>query len=115
MSDAASAATVSYQACGCGHVWYFARTFCPSCGNRDVATRVASGEGRVHAVTVVERAPTADMRALAPYTIVLVDATEGFRMMAHAEPGIAIGDPVATAIETIADRPIPVARRQRSS
>ena len=50
----------------------------------------ASGEGRVYATTLVCRAATAETRAHVPYNIVLVDAIEGFRMMAHGEKDLAI-------------------------
>ena len=56
--------------------------------------RVSRGEGTVFAVTVVARAPSDEFRALAPYTLVLVDLDEGFRLMGHAVPGVAIGDRV---------------------
>ncbi len=107
MSDA-----ISYQRCpSCGHVWHFMRTFCPKCGAREPATSCASGNGVVHAVTIVERAPTQDMKALAPYTLVMVDADEGFRLMAHGNPGLAIGDRVSGSVVERAGRPIPYFKR----
>lgn len=88
---------VVYDQCGmCGRVWYFRRAFCPHCGSRDVEPKRASGCGIVYAVTLVTRAPSEALRALAPYRIVLVDAAEGFRMMAHGAPELVIGDPVRT-------------------
>ncbi len=107
MSDA-----IRYQRCApCGHVWYFVRNFCPQCGAREPATSEASGSGVVHAVTIVERAPTPDMKALAPYTLVMVDADEGFRLMAHGTPGLAIGDHVSGSVIELAGRPIPFFKR----
>lgn len=89
---------LAFQACRpCGHRWLFARSFCPHCGSKDVETRAASGRGTVHAATLVVRAPSEDLRAHAPYCIVLVDAEEGFRLMAHAAADIAIGDAVAAS------------------
>jgi uncharacterized OB-fold protein len=86
---------ILYQRCGrCGSVWYIRRGFCPRCGNASPETHRSSGRGRVHAVTVVSRAPTAALRRHAPYTLLLVDVAEGFRMMAHGDAGIAIGDEV---------------------
>jgi uncharacterized protein len=103
---------IRYQRCGaCGHTWYFERAFCPTCGGTDVPRHTASGRGIVHAVTIVDRAPTADMKALAPYTLVMVDADEGFRMMAHGEPGLAIDDRVSGSIVERAGRPIPLFKR----
>ena len=107
MSDA-----IRYQRCTpCGHVWYFMRNFCPKCGAREPTTSEASGSGVVHAVTIVERAPTPDMRALAPYTLMMVDADEGFRVMAHGAPGLAIGDRVSGSLVELAGRPIPFFKR----
>ena len=107
MSDA-----ISYQRCGgCGHTWHFVRTFCPRCGDIDVPQHTASGRGVVHAVTIVDRAPTAEMKALAPYTLVMVDADEGFRLMAHGAAGLAIDDRVIGAIVELAGRPIPLFKR----
>lgn len=103
---------IRYQRCGgCGHTWYFARTFCPRCGGTDVDQHSASGRGVVHAVTIVDRAPTAEMKALAPYTLVMVDAIEGFRLMAHGEPGLAIDEPVVGAVVEGAGRAIPLFKR----
>ena len=103
---------IRHQRCdACNHVWYFARTFCPRCGGTDVATREASGRGTVHAVTVVDRAPTPEMKALAPYTLVMVDAEEGFRLMAHGDPGLAIDDRVTGSLVERAGRTIPYFKR----
>ena len=103
---------IRYQRCGgCGHTWYFVRAFCPKCGGTDVPAHTASGRGVVHAVTIVDRAPTAEMKALAPYTLVMVDADEGFRLMAHGTPGLAIDDRVIGAVVDLAGRPIPIFKR----
>lgn len=100
--------TIAYQVCGaCRHVWYFRRGFCPSCGARDPQTHAASGEGVVHAVTVVRRAATPEAKAHVPYAIVLVDAAEGFRMMAHGDVGLAIGDRVTATFRSFAGRIVP--------
>jgi hypothetical protein len=63
--------------------------------------------GTVYASTLVQRAPSAEFRAIVPYRIVLVDMAEGFRVMGHAAPGLAIGDLAICTIETIAGRPLP--------
>jgi hypothetical protein len=47
------------------------------------------------------------MRPHAPYAIVLVDADEGFRLMAHGEPGLCIGERVQARFLTVAGRLIP--------
>ena len=81
---------IAYQSCpACGAAWAFRRAFCPRCGNGAPEARQASGRGTVHAVTLVARAPDEALRAHAPYALLLVDAEEGFRLMAHGEPGLA--------------------------
>lgn len=81
----------------CGEVQYDRRPHCPRCGATDFEVRAASGRGIVYALTRVERAPSPEWRQHAPYGLALVDAAEGFRFMAHAADGLAIGDRVRTA------------------
>lgn len=83
------------QSCSaCGAAQTLARYACRRCGSTRLEWREASGRGVVHAVTVVTRAPSDEFRLLAPYTLALVDLKEGARLMGHAAPGVAIGDPV---------------------
>ncbi len=99
---------IAYQACpACKAVWYFHRGFCPSCGNRNPQSRQAGGQGVVHAVTLVTRAPSEELRAHAPYAIALVDVDEGFRVMAHAEQGLVIGERVQCRFIQMAGRLLP--------
>ena len=86
---------VRYQACtACGHAQTLARHACSQCGATALEWRRAAGSGTVYSSTVVMRAPSQAFRALAPYTIVIVELDEGCRVMGHAEPGVAIGDRV---------------------
>ncbi|HYB57949.1 MAG TPA: OB-fold domain-containing protein [Alphaproteobacteria bacterium] len=104
---------IVYQRCsGCGRVWYFRRSFCPRCGAERVEDRLASGRGIVHAATMVHKAPVAALAAAAPYLVILVDAEEGFRLMAHGEPELAIGDAVEAGFSHLAGRLIPYFRRR---
>ena len=97
-----------YQSCGtCDSVWYFVRTFCPRCGTRPPVTHAATGRGVVYAATVVHRAPSQRLSAHVPYTLLLVDAAEGFRLMAHGSAGLAIGDPVQVAFRPFCDALVP--------
>ena len=99
---------IVYQACpNCNAVWYFPRIFCRECGASAPAARHASGLGTVHARTLVARAPTEELRAHAPYLIVLVDADEGFRLMAHGEASLQIGDRVRARFTQLAGKKIP--------
>jgi uncharacterized OB-fold protein len=99
---------IAYQACGsCQARWYFRRGFCPRCGGGDVALARAAGTGTVYATTLVARAPTEALRPHAPYLVLLVDADEGFRLMAHGDPALRIGDRVQARFVRLADRLIP--------
>ena len=98
---------IRYQFCeSCATAQYFRRAFCARCGG-GVVERRAGGEGRVYATTLVCRAATAETRAHVPYNIVLVDAVEGFRMMAHGENDLAIGDEVVARFAPFAGRIVP--------
>jgi len=99
---------IRYQACSaCGHVQYFRRNFCAACGATELAEKSASGEGTVYATSLVARAATPETRAHVPYNIVLVDTAEGFRMMAHGDLELAIGDPVSARFVPFAGRLVP--------
>jgi uncharacterized OB-fold protein len=99
---------VLYQSCeSCGTTQYFRRAFCAACGAAGVVEKRASGAGRVYATSLVCRAATAETRAHAPYNIVLIDTVEGFRMMAHGERELAIGDEVAARFAPFAGRIVP--------
>ena len=87
-----SAGVLRYQRCaGCGAAQTGQRFACTACSSQQLAWCDAAGTGRVFSVTIVHRAPTDAWRALAPYTLVLVDLDEGPRVMAHGAPGLVIG------------------------
>jgi uncharacterized OB-fold protein len=102
------AEAVVYQHCAaCGARQYFRRAFCAACGATEPATKRASGEGTVYATSLVCRAATPETRAHVPYNILLVDTAEGFRMMAHGENNLAIGDRVIASYRQFAGRLVP--------
>ena len=99
---------IVYQSCAsCGSLQYFRRSFCRVCGAPDPIEKQASGEGIVYATSLVVRAATPETRAHVPYNIVLVDAAEGFRMMAHGDNDLAIGDKVTARFAQFAGRLVP--------
>jgi uncharacterized protein len=102
------AETIAFQSCPrCNGIWYFRRAFCPRCGNDHPTDHRASGHGAVYAKTVVTRAPTPELRSLAPYCILLIEAAEGFRLMAHGDATLEIGDAVAVQFRPLGERLIP--------
>ena len=107
------AAAIVFQSCGdCRGRWSFRRSFCPLCGSTQVDARAASGRGTVYSTTLVTRAPSEALRALAPYRIVLVDSEEGFRVMAHGAADLVIGDAVTAGFKSFGEQLIPVFERR---
>ena len=99
---------IVYQSCGaCGKPQYFHRSFCAACGAPEPAAKRASGAGTVYATSLVCRAATPETRAHVPYNIVLIDTAEGFRMMAHGDNDLAIGDKVTARYQPFAGRLVP--------
>lgn len=109
------AEAIVYQVCNaCGSIQYFRRRFCCKCGSLDLKVERASGNGTVYATSLVTRAATPETRAHVPYNIVLVDTTEGFRMMAHGDNDLAIGDKVTAKFTKFTDRLVPYFERTKA-
>ena len=65
----------------CGEPQFFPRPWCKFCGCADLEWRVASGEGRLYAHTVVRRVVQEPAFGEAtPYVLAYVDLAEGPRM-----------------------------------
>jgi uncharacterized protein len=110
----AGAEAIVYQSCAaCNAVQYFRRGFCAACGAPDPITKRAGGDGVVFAASLVVRAATAEARAHVPYNIVLIDASEGFRMMAHGDSDLKIGDRVNAGFRRFTDRLVPYFTRAK--
>lgn len=108
------AGAIVYQVCGaCGSIQYFQRRFCCACGSSDLKVEHASGDGVVYATSLVTRAATPEARAHVPYNIVLVDTVEGFRMMAHGDNDLAIGDKVTAKFRQFTGRLVPYFERSK--
>jgi uncharacterized OB-fold protein len=102
------AQAIVFQCCAvCGGLQYFRRSFCVACGAQDPVQKRASGVGTVYATSLVCRAATPETRAHVPYNIVLVDTVEGFRMMAHGDKDLSIGDRVTARFVEFAGRMVP--------
>ena len=108
------AQAITYQTCAaCGHVQYFHRAFCAACGTTGPREQHASGKGRVYATSLVCRAATPESRAHVPYNILLVDCAEGFRMMAHGDNGLVIGDSVVASFKSFAGKLVPFFTKEK--
>jgi uncharacterized OB-fold protein len=109
------AEAIVYQSCAsCGSRQYFRRSFCAGCGVPDLVEKRASGEGVVYATSLVVRAATPEAREHVPYNIILVDAAEGFRMMAHGDNDLKIGDRVTARYQRFTGRLVPYFARTKS-
>ena len=102
------AEAIVYQACAaCGACNISTAAFAAPAARRTRLRKRASGEGTVYATSLVCRAATPETRAHVPYNIVLVDTSEGFRMMAHGDNELAIGDRVTARFVPFAGRLVP--------
>ena len=107
--------SIVYQSCAaCGSLQYFRRSFCVACGAPDPVEKHASGKAMVYATSLVCRAATPETRAHVPYNIVLVDTIEGFRMMAHGDNDLSIGDEVTARFARFAGRLVPYFEKIKS-
>lgn len=106
---------IRYQGCpACGAVWSLPRPLCPACGGAPEG-REASGRGTVWSVTEVHRAAPPAFADRMPYALALVELAEGPRVLARAPRGLAVGEAVVGAAETVetaeGPRDLPVFRR----
>lgn len=78
-----------FQRCSsCERAIFPARGHCPRCWSRDLIWQQSAGRGTVASFTVAHRPGHPAFADLAPYTLVLVDLDEGFRMLSRlVEPG----------------------------
>ena len=95
----------------CGHRWVLGRPRCARCGASKIERLPAGGDGRVHSVTLVHRAPDKAFADIAPYRIALIDLDEGPRLMAHLADEAPIGARVRGRVGTVAGRRVPVFAR----
>lgn len=99
---------IGYEHCAdCGAAQFYPRGRCTACGSVRMEMRQAAGTGTVFSITTVHRPPSPALQAFAPYAIALVDLDEGVRMMAHADPALAIGARVRVTFAAFGDRTVP--------
>lgn len=81
--DAALEGRLLYQQCtACGAVPSYLRAVCPTCWSEALVDKVSSGRGEVYSFTTQHRAGAPVFKDDIPYTLVLVDLDEGFRVLA---------------------------------
>lgn len=79
---------ILFQRCGrCAAPNFYPRLACVQCMSVDLDWQEASGQGTIYAWTRVHRAPSKEHAAQVPYTVILADMDEGFRLMAKLREG----------------------------
>lgn len=82
--DGCAKGLLRFQRCGgCGHVQCIPRSICEQCQSEDLQWNESKRLGTVLSFTTVFRAPLPVFKGRVPYTIVIVDVDEGFRVMAN--------------------------------
>lgn len=82
---------LSYQRCSNEHAVFPPRPACPTCGSRELAWHDAGPGATIYSATTISP------RGAAPYTVLLLDVDDGFRMMSRI-------DGVDTTVARIGDR-----------
>ena len=89
----------------CGEYQFFPQSYCRNCLSEDIDWIEACGKGEVYAYTVVHRPPSLTFEEDVPYTVALVELSEGVRLMSNiveAEPEeVSVGMPVEVVFDDI--------------
>jgi uncharacterized OB-fold protein len=109
--DATKSQTLTMQRCAsCSRLVWYPRFSCPHCGGDELSWETLSGRGVVYAVSVHHRPALPALADKVPYSVVLVDLTEGARIMStvFGDPP-QVGDEVDVAWVVLPDgRNLPV-------
>jgi uncharacterized OB-fold protein len=96
-----------YQHCAdCQANVFPLRTLCHRCGGVDLTLRTASGKGQIYSFTTHYRASHPFFKERVPYTVVLVELAEGFRVLGGTqlgEPEVQVGAAVVARFERVDD------------
>ncbi len=90
VEEAKKGRIVGYR-CECGK--HTIREICPFCGSRDLEKEIEPEEGRVITCTKIFVAPK-EFSSEAPYTVALVELSNGMRLMVRVEREVEIGKEV---------------------
>jgi uncharacterized OB-fold protein len=81
--DATKSHELKYQVCDNGHVVFFPRSHCPTCGSRRFEWKASKGEGTIYSFSVVRLNRHPAFAPLVPYAVAYVDLDEGFRILTN--------------------------------
>ncbi|WP_419789220.1 Zn-ribbon domain-containing OB-fold protein [Prescottella equi] len=95
---------LGFQACtDCSAAIFPPRGCCSLCGGNSLVWRASVGSGTVYSTTVISPRDTP------PYSIVLVDLDEGYRMMSRVDRrDVAIDDRVVVDMFLASSEPLPL-------
>jgi len=101
---AARSGVLQVQRCDeCGHVFWYPRLHCPSCGGERLAAVATSGRGVVHTFTIVRQSGDRFFRTRVPYALAMIELAEGPLVMSNVidcpAEQVAIGMPVEVTFE----------------
>ncbi len=82
---------LTYQVCANGHVIFYPRAHCPTCGSLDTTVKESAGEGTIYTYSVVRLNRHPAFAPLGPYAVAYVDLDEGFRILTNI---VGITDPL---------------------
>lgn len=74
-----SEGVLSYQRCASNHAVFPPRPVCPTCGSRELTWQDAGSTATIYSATTISP------RNATPYTIVILDMDDGFRMMSRLD------------------------------
>lgn len=94
----------------CERAHFYPRTLCPHCHSTSIEWRESSGAGEIYTYTTQYRAGHPSLSDEVPYTVVMVEMAEGYRMMADlqgVEPdAVSIGQAVRAEIDQTGEYPV---------
>lgn len=104
----AKAGRLVYQRCSsCGAVIFYPRSVCPRCLSEELEFVPSAGQGTIYSHTTLYRAGHPSFADEVPYTIVLVDLDEGFRVLTDlvgaAPEDVAVGQRVEVLFDAVSN------------
>jgi hypothetical protein len=97
---------IGQECADCGHSTATAAAACAHCGSRGRDLITLPKDGEIYTETRINVPPPAFE---GPYTVALVELTDGTRITAHIESDVSVGDPVSFQGHIAEDiRPAPV-------
>ena len=76
-----------FQSClKCSTANFPPRRSCSACHSEELEWKDSAGEGTIHSITTVHRAPSRKFKHKVPYDLAIVELDEGFRFMVNVSP-----------------------------